>query len=102
MQQAVIRVNGSQYLVKAGDQILLPLQDQTEGQIKFEEVLMTIADKDVQVGQPTVVGAKVTGTVLGMKKGEKVRVFKYKAKSRYRKTRGFRAKFTLVKIDEIA
>lgn len=99
--QAVVKINTTQYIVNPKDEISVPLMDQTEGAVVFDQVLMTIDGEKVVVGQPTVSGAKVLATVTGNKKGEKVRVFKFKAKSRYRKTKGFRAKFTTLRIDDI-
>ena len=53
------------------------------------------------IGNPTINGAKVTATSLGEIKGDKVIVFKYKAKSRYRNKRGHRQIYTRLTIDEI-
>lgn len=99
--QAVVKINANQYLVSPGDEISVPLMDQAEGEVVFDQVFMTIDGDKIAVGQPTVAGAKVKAAVTGTKKGEKVRVFKFKAKSKYRKTRGFRAKFTTLRIDSV-
>ncbi len=53
------------------------------------------------VGNPTIEGAKVTATSLGEVKGEKVMVFKYKSKVRYRTKKGHRQVYTKLSIDEI-
>ncbi|MEK9200410.1 MAG: 50S ribosomal protein L21, partial [Patescibacteria group bacterium] len=91
----------TQYLVSPKDEIQVPLMDQVEGALTLDDVLMILDGDKASVGQPKVTGASVKATVLGTIKGEKVRVFKFKAKSRYRKTRGFRAKFTTLRIDEV-
>ena len=53
------------------------------------------------VGNPTIKGATVIATCLGEVKGEKVTVFKYKSKVRYRRKKGHRQIHTKLSIDEI-
>jgi len=50
---------------------------------------------------PSIKGAKVTGTVLGHVKGDKVIVFKKKRRKGYKKKNGHRQQFTKVLIDSI-
>ena len=69
--------------------------------VELDRVLL-IADGDrVTVGTPTVDGAKVVATSQGEGKGEKVIVFKYKPKVRYRKKTGHRQRYTRLVIDKI-
>jgi len=56
---------------------------------------------EFKVGLPLVEGAKVTGTVVKNGKGPKIRIFKYKHKTNYRRRQGHRQPFTKVKIDKI-
>lgn len=100
MIYAVILINGNQYKVSEGDELLL---EGTRGgeEIKLKEVLLLVDEKKVLVGTPTVKGAKVTAEVLGREKGKKLRVSRYKAKSRYRRTRGHRTLYTRLKIQKI-
>ncbi len=58
--------------------------------------------KDVKVGTPVVDGSKVECKVLDQKKGEKVRVFKMKAKKRYMRNKGFRPSITQLEILSIS
>jgi large subunit ribosomal protein L21 len=58
-------------------------------------------DADVKVGEPTVAGASVEGTVLSNGKAKKVIVYKYKRKTGYHKKNGHRQSYTEVKIDKI-
>lgn len=58
-------------------------------------------DKNALIGNPTIKGAKVTATSLGEAKGEKVVVFKYKPKIRYRSKSGHRQISTKILINEI-
>ena len=61
----------------------------------------TVTDGGVTVGKPLVSGAKVTGKVLEQGKEKKILVFKYKAKSNYRRRQGHRQPFTKVAIEKI-
>ena len=55
----------------------------------------------MKTGAPTVAGAKVLGVVIDAHRGEKVRIFKKKRRKQYRRTAGFRAELTRVRITEI-
>jgi ribosomal protein L21 len=69
--------------------------------VVFDQVLTVVNDADVKIGRPMVDGAKVTGKVMAHGKGKKILVFKYKAKSNYRKRQGHRQPFTKVVIEKI-
>ena len=69
--------------------------------VTFEEVLTVVRDGDVTVGKPLVSGAKVTGKVEAQGKEKKILVFKYKAKSNYRRRQGHRQPYTKVVIEKI-
>ena len=69
--------------------------------VVFDQVLTVVNDASVKVGRPMVDGAKVTGKVMAHGKGKKILVFKYKAKSNYRKRQGHRQPFTKVVIEKI-
>ena len=60
-----------------------------------------VAGDDVKVGSPVVEGAKVQAEVLEQKKDKKIVIFKFKAKKNYRKKKGHRQPYTLVKIEKI-
>lgn len=66
--------------------------------VTFDNVLLSDDGKAVAVGAPFIADAKVTAEVLAVGKGEKKLVFKYKAKSNYRKKKGHRQPFVKVKI----
>ena len=66
------------------------------------ERVLFIGDKEnTLIGNPTIKGAKVIATSLGEAKGDKVIVFKYKPKVRYRKKTGHRQIYTRLSINEI-
>ncbi len=94
---AVIKTGGKQYRVAEGDVLTVEkLNAEAGSEVVFDEVLTVVNDADVKIGQPVVEGAKVTAKVVEQGKGEKILVFKYKAKSNYRKRQGHRQPFTKV------
>lgn len=98
---AIIKTGGKQYVVEEGKIISIEKLDVEEGaEVTFDEVLLVSGD-DVKIGAPNVAGAKVTGKVLEQGKERKIRIFKYKAKSNYRRRQGHRQPFTKVKIEKI-
>lgn len=98
---AIIKTGGKQYVVEEGKVISIEKLDVEEGaEVTFDEVLLVSGD-DIKIGQPNVAGAKVTGKVLEQGKERKIRIFKYKAKSNYRRRQGHRQPFTKVKIEKI-
>lgn len=99
---AIIRTGGKQYRVSEGDVVNVEKLNVEEGQeVVFDEVLTVVNDGDVKVGAPTVAGAKVTAKVAKQGKADKIFVFKYRAKSNYRKGQGHRQPFTQVEITSI-
>jgi large subunit ribosomal protein L21 len=101
MKYAVIKTGAKQYKVTEGETLQIELLKATEKTVVFDEVLLVADGEQVQVGTPTVPDMTVTATVLGVVKGEKIEVFKYKSKSRYRKHTGHRQAYTAVKIESI-
>jgi len=98
----VIKTGGKQYLVSPGKKIKIEkIEGEKGGKIEFTEVLLFATDKIVEIGKPTIKGAKVIATILGQGKGKKVIIFKYKAKKREATKKGHRQTFTEVEIKEI-
>ena len=101
---AVIATGGKQYVVKEGQTLEVEKLEKEAGSSLDLEVLM-VADadgKDVKVGTPNVAGAKVTAKVLSQGRAAKVRIVKYKPKSRYTRVNGHRQPFTQIQIEKIA
>lgn len=101
MKKAVITTGGKQYLVSEGDTLEVELlgADKTA---TFEP-LMVIDGEKIQVGAPTVTGAKVTAEVVADNvKADKVVSIRYKAKKRVKTIRGHRQQHTEIKITKIA
>ncbi len=98
---AIIKTGGKQYSVEEGKIITVEKLSVSEGEeVAFDEVLL-ISGETVKIGQPVVEGAKVTAKVLAQGKEKKIRIFKYKAKSNYRRRQGHRQPFTRVQIEKI-
>jgi large subunit ribosomal protein L21 len=102
MQFAVIKTGGKQYIVKEGDVISVEKLVHETDAITFDQVLLLADDEKTTIGQPLVAGAKVSATVIAEGKGDKKMVFRYKAKTRYKKKKGHRQPFTEVKINSIS
>jgi len=83
MKYAVIKTGGKQYKVQEDEEIII---DKVEGEkgakIDFDAVFLVVDDKKVKIGVPSVAKAKVTGEIVEQEKGKKIRVAKFKAKSR--------------------
>ena len=98
---AVIETGGKQYRVQEGDIITIEKLNAAVGDVvTFDKVLVLGEGKDIKVGAPYVRTA-VTGTVVENGKGQKVIIFKYKAKKDYRKKQGHRQPYTMVKIESL-
>jgi large subunit ribosomal protein L21 len=99
---AVVQTGGKQYRVTVGDTIQVERLDAEPGtEIALERVLMVANDGDVTIGTPVVEGAKVLASVDEHVKGEKIRIFKMRAKKRYRKAMGHRQRLTTLTIKDI-
>ncbi len=97
---AVIEAGGKQYRVQEGDVITVEKIKAEVGEAVAFNTLLISAEGEVKVGAPYLNEA-VTGTVVEHGKGEKVIIFKYKAKKDYRKKQGHRQPYTMVKIEAL-
>lgn len=106
---AVIRIKGRQYRVEEGKEILV---DKLTDPKKIEPEVLLVVDptsqelrgaSGVKIGKPVLKDVKVKIKILAEEeKGDKITVLKYKAKSRYRKKRGFRPKYARLLIEKIS
>ena len=101
MHYAIIKTGSKQYQAIAGKTLIVEKLDIAEGAVVFDQVLLHVDGDKVELGAPVLSGIKVFGTAMGTLKADKIQVFKYKSKSRYRKLRGHRQPYTLVKIESI-
>ena len=99
---AVIKTGGKQYKVKANQSLKIEKLKKESGKINFDTLLIASADgKEVNIGRPSL-GEKVEANIVESGKAAKVRVVKYKNKTRYKKTTGHRQPYTKVEITKIA
>jgi len=97
--KAIVESGGMQFPVEEKSVIRIPqIEAEVEQQFDFEKVLLVSDDDKVNVGKPYVVGAKVTAEVLAHGRDDKIVVFKFKKRTKYRKTTGHRQGFTEVKV----
>lgn len=95
---AVVKLGPSQQKVSVGDVVVTDrLQNAVGDKITVSDVLLLSDGENVTVGTP-LVNTSVEFEVVSHVKGEKVRIHRFKAKSRYKKTNGFRASLTTLKV----
>lgn len=97
---AVIRTGGKQYLVRENEELLVErLDNKVDDKIELETlgVFDDENEKALEIGAP-LLSTKIGAQVMEHTRGDKLRVFKFKSKVRYRKTMGFRADLTKIKI----
>ena len=103
MNYAVVHTGGKQYRVQTGDLIDVELLSAESGDtIELKDVRLLAQEGQVKVGTPNVSGASVVAEVVEADfKGPKLVVFKYKAKTRYRKKAGHRQHYTRLRVTKI-
>lgn len=99
---AVFQLSGFQYSAEEGAVIRVPLQDGKDGaKIKIKEVMMIRDGETTHTGTPFVDKATVEAEIMGAGKDDKVTVYKYKRRTKYRLTQGHRQDYTELKINKI-
>ncbi len=97
---AIVESGGKQYRVAEGDVLRLEKLDAESGS-QVELPVLLLGSDEVKVGSPLVDGAKVTAEVIGHGRGDKVHIYKFKAKTNYRRHIGHRQDYTEVKITKV-
>ena len=99
---AIIRTGGKQYRVQQGEVVRVErIPGEVGATVTLGDVLLVGGEGEPKLGGPRVEGASVVGTVVEQGRDAKVRVFKYKKRKHYRRTRGHRQSFTAVRIDAV-
>lgn len=100
---AIVEILGQQFKVEAGKKLFVHRMNEAErgSVVEFEKVLLVDNEGAVQVGAPTVAGAKIVAEVVSHVRGEKVLVFHKKRRKGFRKLNGHRQDFTELMIKEI-
>ena len=100
---AIVETGGKQYRVQEGEVVKVEALGLAEGEsLTLDKVLLVGGDAGVTVGTPYVQGAAVKVSLLSSGKDPKVLVFKFKSKKNYRRLRGHRQQYSLVRVDSIS
>ena len=103
MSFAVIQTGGKQYKVQAGEILKIEkLEDLKEkSKIEFKEILAYGDDKNLELGEPTITGAKVEAELIKNGKNRTVLIFKKRRRQNSRRKNGHRQQFTMIRISKI-
>ena len=103
MSYAVIKTGGKQYKVKSGEILKIEkLQDsKADTKIEFKEILAYGDDRVIEVGSPTVAGAKVEADLVENGKNRTVLIFKKRRRHNSRRKNGHRQQYSLIRINKI-
>jgi len=99
---ALVEFKGKQYKAEKGALLKVDLIDAAPGTAINIDTVLLVSGDSVKVGSPYVAGAKVSATVEAHEKDDKVIVFKYKPKKDYRRKRGHRQQYSIIKIGDIS
>ncbi|ANY70370.1 MULTISPECIES: 50S ribosomal protein L21 [unclassified Paenibacillus] len=99
---AIIETGGKQYKVQEGDVLFIEKLNANAGEsVTFDRVLAVSGADGLVTGTPVISGATVSATVEKQGRGQKIIVYKYKAKKNYRRKQGHRQPYTKVTIGKI-
>ncbi|NMN67408.1 LSU ribosomal protein L21P [Candidatus Pelagibacter ubique] len=103
MSYAIIQTGGKQYKVKAGEILKIErLEDsKLETKLEFKEILAYGDDKNIEVGSPTVEGAKVEADLVENGKNRTILIFKKRRRQNSRRKNGHRQQYSLIRISKI-
>ena len=102
MSFAVIQTGGKQYKVSASEILKIERLDNEEGKtVEFKNVLFLNDDKNTEIGNPNIQGAKVEATILKNTKNKTILVFKKRRRKNSRKKYGHRQPISLIRITKI-
>ena len=103
MSYAVIKTGGKQYKVKAGEILKIEkLQDsKPSSKVEFNEILAYGDDKTIEIGAPTISGAKVEAELIENSKNRTVLIFKKRRRHNSRRKNGHRQEFSKIRINKI-
>ena len=99
---AIVEIAGQQFKVEKDHKILVHSLEGDKGtKVEFNKVLLVDNNGKINVGAPTVAGAKVSATILEHLQGDKVLIFKKKRRKGYQKMNGHRQQLSQINIDSI-
>ncbi len=99
---AVFEVAGFQYSAQEGDVLRVPHQKADPGtSLAIDRILLVRGDGATAIGTPTVADARIDAEVVGEGLADKVLIYKYKRRTKYRRTQGHRQRFTEIRINKL-
>jgi len=103
MSYAVIQTGGKQYKVKSGEILKIEkLADvKADTKIEFKEILAYGDNKNIEIGNPIVQGAKVEANLIKNSKNRTVLIFKKRRRQNSRRKNGHRQEFSMIRINKI-
>ena len=103
MSYAVIQTGGKQYKVRSGEILKIEklANSKSDSKIEFKEILAYGDDKIIEVGAPTVQGAKVEANLIKNSKNRTVLIFKKRRRQNSRRKNGHRQKYSMIRISKI-
>ena len=103
MSYAVIQTGGKQYKVRSGEILKIERLPNTksDSKVEFKEILAYGDDKIIEVGAPTVQGAKVEANLIKNSKNRTVLIFKKRRRQNSRRKNGHRQQYSMIRINKI-
>ena len=103
MSYAIIQTGGKQYKVRSGEILKIEKlsNSKPDTKVEFKEILAYGNDKVIEVGAPTVQGAKVEANLIKNSKNRTVLIFKKRRRKNSRRKNGHRQKYSMIRIDKI-
>lgn len=100
---AIVDIKSKQFKVSEGDTLYVPYQKDLDPgtEVTYDDVLLVSNGGDVRIGEPVVGEASIQARVLDHVKDDKVTVFKFKRRNRYRIKRGHRQPYTQIEIESL-
>jgi len=100
---AVVKTGGKEYRISQGDLIRVEKMEGKVGdRVTMKDILMVSHKGQVQVGNPHLANAVITGEIVQQVKGKKVLTYKMKRRKNYRRTKGHRQTYTYIRVNDIA
>ena len=103
MSFAVIKTGGKQYKISAGEILKVELLENSkpDTKIEFKEILAYGDKNSIEIGSPTVNGARVEANLIKNSKKRTVLIFKKRRRKNSRRKNGHRQKYSMIRIEKI-
>ncbi len=103
MSYAVIQTGGKQYKVRSGEILKIEKlpNSKSDTKVEFKDILAYGDDKIIEIGAPTVQGAKVEANLIKNSKSRTVLIFKKRRRQNSRRKNGHRQQYSMIRINKI-